>query len=396
MPSRFFLLLSPLLFLANRAEGATGIVVRLITGGEAVESPVVATLTNAEGTAHTATLLDDGQPPDVNPGDHHYSGSTMLEGESFTVALSLGDKTEEVGEVSWPSEISARDLIITRYEGIITLETGAGSNAVPSGEPTPGGDDGPQPGPEGVSGPVGAASATPSSPAARAPAVTFPDQNSPSDPTQDATLYFIGGGLLLVLAGVAFLWFRPQGSDAAGPARFTGSDQAHRMPEPGLLGQGTPSLSDGACVWHVDAPDTEDFMALLLGSMAGHHRVLVVSPGAAPLPVVPGGPVYKMKNPRPSHVADTLNTLEQAPGLGFSILIRATEMNAETISDYCETLPQEVGTAIVVNQAHTGPEAQVRVTREASGWLITSESTSVRLSANAWGMSTEIAGTEDA
>ena len=146
MPTRLFLLLSPLFFFAQTAEGATGIVVRLITGGETVESPVVATLTNADGTTHTATLLDNGEPPDVNPGDHHYSGSTMLEGENFTVSLSLGDATEEVGEVSWPTDVTARDLIITRYEGIVTLETGAGSNDMPAGQPTASGDAGPSPG----------------------------------------------------------------------------------------------------------------------------------------------------------------------------------------------------------------------------------------------------------
>lgn len=389
MPTRLFLLLSPLFFFAQTAEGATGIVVRLITGGETVDSPVVATLTNADGTAHTATLLDNGEPPDVNPGDHHYSGSTMLEGESFTVTLSLGDATEEVGEVSWPTDVTARDLVITRYEGIVTLETGAGSNDMPAGQPAASGDAGPSPGPEGVAAPAEGGTM------ARAPAVSFPDDSSAVDPSDDATLYVIGGVLLLILAGVAFLWFRPQEDAEPGAARFTGSDQAHRMPEPGLLGDGTPSMSDGACVWHVDAADTDDFIGLLLGSIAAHHRVLVVSPGAAPLPLVSGGPVYKMKNPRPSHVSQTLESLSRAPGLGFSIFIRATEMNAQTISEYCETLPQDVGTAILVNSEHTGPENSVRVSRESDGWSIVSGSTTVRLTMNSWGMSTAVTGTAE-
>lgn len=384
MPTRLFLLLSPLFFFAQSAEGATGIVVRLITGGETVESPVVVTLTNADGTAHSATLLDNGEPPDVNPGDYHFSGSTMLEGEGFTVSLSLGDATEEIGEVSWPADITARDLIITRYEGIVTLETGAGSNDMPAGQPTAGGEAGPSPGPEGLAAPAEGGTM------ARAPAVSFPDDAGTTDPSDDATLYVIGGVLLLILAGVAFLWFRPQDETAPSPARFTGSDQAHRMPEPGLLGEGTPSMSDGACVWHVDAADTEEFIGLLLGSMATHHRVLVVSPGAASLPLVAGGPVFKMKNPRPSHVSQTLETLARAPGSGFSIFIRATEMNAQTISEYCETLPQDVGTAILVNAEHTGPERSVRVSRESDGWSIVSGATTVRLTMNNWGMSTAV------
>jgi len=389
MPRRLFLLLSPLFFFAQTAEGATGIVVRLITGGETVESPVVATLTNADGTAHTATLVDNGEPPDVNPGDHHYSGSTMLEGESFTVSLSLGDATEEVGEVSWPTDVTARDLVITRYEGIVTLETGAGSNDMPAGQPTANGEAAPASGAEGMAPP------TEGGTMARAPAVSFPDDSAASSPGEDSTLYVIGGVLLLILAAVAFLWFRPQDETEPSSARFTGSDQAHRMPEPGLLGDGTPSMTDGACVWHVDAADTDDFVGLLLGSMAAHHRVLVVSPGTAALPLVAGGPVFKMKNPRPSHVSQTLDSLARAPGLPFSIFIRATEMNPQTISEYCETLPQDAGTAILVNAEHTGPETSVRVSRESDGWSIVSGTTTVRLTMNNWGMSTAVTGTAE-
>ena len=340
----------PAVFFAQTAEGATGIVVRLITGGETVESPVVATLTNADGTTHTATLLDNGEPPDVNPGDHHYSGSTMLEGENFTVSVSLGDATEEVGEVSWPTDVTARDLIITRYEGIVTLETGAGSNDMPAGQPTASGDAGPSPGPEGVAAPAEGGTM------ARAPAVTFPDDAAAADPSEDATLYVIGGVLLLILAGVAFLWFRPQDETEPSPARFTGSDQAHRMPEPGLLGEGTPSMSDGACVWHIDAEDTDKIHRPSARQHGRKPPRARCQSWCSPASLVAGGPVFKMKNPRPSHVSQTLESLSRAPGLNFSIFIRATEMNAQTISEYCETLPQDVGTAIIVNAEHTGPE----------------------------------------
>ena len=67
-------------------------------------------------------------------------------------------------------------------------------------------------------------------------------------------------------------------------------------------------------------------------------------------------------------------------------------MNAQTISEYCETLPQDVGTAIIVNAEHTGPESTVRVSREADGWSIVSGSTTVRLTMNSWGMSTAVTG----
>ena len=304
-----------------------------------------------------------------------------LDGVSASVNFATEKARVELGD-----HVTARDLVITRYEGIVTLETGAGSNDMPAGQPTANGEAAPLSGAEGMAPP------TEGGTMARAPAVSFPDDSAAADPSEDATLYVIGGVLLLILAGVGFLWFRPQDATEQGAVRFTGSDQAHRMPEPGLLGEGTPSMSDGACVWHVDADDTDEFIGLLLGSMAANHRVLVVSPGAAPLPLVAGGPVFKMKNPRPSHVSQTLESLSRAPGLSFSIFIRATEMNAQTISEYCETLPQDVGTTILVNAEHTGPESSVRVSREADGWSIVSGSTTVRLTMNSWGMSTAVTG----
>jgi len=385
MVARFFLVMCTLAITAMPAQAATGIVVRLVTGGDSVEAPVIAILTNQEGTEHKAPLADNGEPPDVNPGDHHYSGSTMLDGNAFTVSISLGGEVEEVGEVSWPEDVTARDLVITRYDGIVTLETGAGDNAQPNGLPAGGGSAGttgaPAPGPG-------------SAETARAPAVSFATgSDTPGQMQNDATLYVIGGILLLVLAGVAFFWFRPE-QEGTSTSRYIGSDQAHRLPEPGLLGEGSPSLSDGPSVWVLQPADTNDFIGLLLSSMAAHHRVLVVAPGAETLTLVHGGPVFRMKNPRPLHVTDTLESLRTEPGLSFSVLIRATDMNEKTITEYCEQLPSDVGTAIIVNGSHDGPEQQVSVSRDGSNWVLKTASCSVRLVMNEWGLSTSIVTSE--
>jgi len=294
-----------------------------------------------------------------------------------------------VGEVSWPTDVTARDLVITRYEGIVTLETGAGDNAQPNGQPANG-----VPGEAGGTEP-GIASGAPiqNTGNARAPAVTFASSTPADQATDDATLYVIGGILLLVLAGVAFFWFRPEGSGQE-TGRYVGSDQAHKLPEPGLLGEGSPSLSDGPSVWSVEPADANDFFALLLSSMASHHRVLVVSPGSEALPLVHGGPVFRMKNPRPSHVSDALGSLSSESGLSFSVLIRATDMNEKTITDYCELLPSDVGTAILVNGKHDGPEQHVSVSRNANGWLLKTSSCSVQLMMNEWGLSTRVLADE--
>ena len=386
MVARLFLVLGALAVSSLSAQAATGIVVRLVTGGDTVDSPVVAILINKEGTEHQATLADNGEPPDVNPGDHHYSGSTMLDGDSFAVSISLGGEVEEVGEVSWPTDVTARDLVITRYDGIVTLETGAGDNAQPNGQPSSGAP-GSESGELGGAPPGGGAAPMAGSGTARAPAVSFASSDTPGQINDDSTLYVIGGILLLVLAGVAFFWFRPEDNPAS-TSRYTGSDQAHRLPEPGLLGEGSPSLSDGPSVWVVDSEHSKAFLSLLLSSMAAHHRVLVVAPGTDALPLVHGGPVFRMKNPRPSHVADTLDTLRAERGLSFCVLIRATEMNEQTISDYCDLLPSDVGTAIVVSGEHNGPEQQVSVLREGSDWTIKTSECTVKLVTNEWGLST--------
>ena len=379
MSGRLFFAFITLFLSTTQAQAATGIVIRLITGGEAVSGAVVATLTNTDGEAHSATLLDNGEPPDVNPGDHHYSGSTMLDGETFEVTLALGDDTEDVGAVSWPADVTARDLVITRYEGIITLETGAGSNAAPGEGPAS--SEGPAVGPAGLDG------------TARAPAVSFADGDSPVGSGEDSTLYVIGGILLLVLAAVAFFWFKPP--EAGAPAvRFAGSSAAHRLPSPGLLGEGSPSLSDGASVWRVDVADAEDFIGLLLSSMASHNRVLVVAPGSDALPLVGGGPIFRMKNPRPTHVADTVNALIADPGNPMAILIKATGAEEAIINDYCEFLPQNVGTAIVVSGDYTGPEQQVTVGRTPSGWSLKTATGTVALTLNAWGLSSVLKANE--
>ena len=401
MPARLFTLFCTLLFSMSQAHGATGIVVRLITGGESVSTPVEATLTNDAGEKHTATLVDNGEPPDVNPGDHHYSGSTMLDGENFEVSISLGGDVEEVGKVSWPADVTARDLVITRYEGIVTLETGSGSNTQPDGQPVSGGDTpgggaaapgAAADGPPGAS-PDGGQAGVPGT--ARAPSVSFASSDSSSKPADDATLYVIGGILLLVLAVVAYFWFKPQ--EAGGQiTRFAGSAAAHRLPEPGMLGEGSPSLSDGASVWIVDEADTTDFLGLLLSSMAQHHRVLVVAPGSDGLPLAAGGPVYRMKNPRPSHVAETVGALAADSGNSMAILINACGVDASTINDYCELLPAEVGTFILVNGSYTGPEQLVNVSREADGWSLTTTKGTVRLTVNPWGLSSALSETQTA
>jgi hypothetical protein len=395
---RFVLFVFSVLLLSPTASARTGIVVRLVTGGEAIEAPVEAILVNDEDKEFKLTLVDNGEPPDVSAGDYDFSGSSIIEGENFTVFVSTNGNKEEVGEVSWPADVTARDLIITRYEGIVTLETGAGDNQQPPGEPSNPGGAGSTP--EGDVAPGGAIGG-PSTPGeatspARSPNVSFPEPNSGVNAQDDATLYVIGGILLLILAAVAFFWFRePTTASLSGdrrPHSSTINARVHRMPEPGLLGDGSPSLSDGTSFWVVPETDATDFTQILLASMAQHHQVLVVSSTTDELPLVHGGPVYRMKSPRPTHVADAVDALSHSSGRPVAILIHAAEMDSSLLNDYADLLPGNVGAAVVVHNSPGGLELTVNVSRTNSGWHLNIGAKNIRLQAAEWGMSvTEIA-----
>lgn len=391
MHSRFLALVGALFLFSSAAWGATGIVVRLSTGGEPIGSPVQAILTNVDGDVTTLTLKDDGESPDVNAGDHHYSASSMLQGDEFQVALSLGGDAEDVGEVSWPADVTARDLVISRYDGIVTLETGAGDNGQPMGEPTGPGNASGEPAPGAATGDTVDNPIVDGTTPVRGPNVTFSSNSNSTTPENDSTLYVIGGALLLILAAVAFFWFR-EPSTIAPRSNGAASSLVHRMPEPGLLGEGTPSLSAGASVWVVDAESTGDFMALLMGSMAAHHRVVVVAPGSNSVPLVHGGPVYRMKNPRPGHVGEAVAELTRGSGQPIAVLVDATRMEEAMISDYADLVGGDLGTVFVRNTPHTGPEQSLNVTKTANGWTIQDGDTKVSLRINEWGIATERLG----
>lgn len=394
---RLLLLLCPLFVFSTSSFARTGVVVRLVTGGEEVESPVEAILVNAEDREFTLSLSDNGEPPDVTAGDFHFSGSSIIEGEDFTVFISSNGDKEEVGNVSWPADVTARDLIITRYEGVVTLETGAGDNQQPPGQPTDPGLAGNGPTDGGTMGAPtapGEAPATGTSPA-RSPNVSFPDPGGGVSAQDDATLYIIGGVLLLILAAVAFFWFRvptTEGTNTGRPRPVIGNDRVHKLPEPGLLGEGTPSLSDGTSIWVVQSSEASDFTALMLSSMAKHHRVLVVSTSTDHLPLVHGGPVYRMKSPRPTHVADAVQTLNAEPGLPVAILVHAAEMESALLNAYADLMPGNVGAAIVVHDEYNGPESVVTVKQQSNGWILGGSGTSatVQLRSTEWGFSTDV------
>jgi hypothetical protein len=373
-----------LALLTNNAHAQSGIVVRLVTNGEAIEGTIEATLTNEEGTSTVVTLQDNGEAPDVTKDDHRYSGGSMLSGNDFEVSLSTNGTNEEVGSVSWPADLSARDLIITQYEGIVTLETGSGlmpgSGGAVGSPPSAGGG--------GAATPPGdaATTGTPFGDApARSPSASFPSPEADPSIQDDATLYIIGGILLLVLAGVTFFWFRSP-APVTSTETSTGHARVRTLPEPGILGDATPSLSDGTSIWVVPSANAEDFLHLMLQTLAQHHRVLLVTNSTTPAPLVHGGPVHLMKSPRAAHVADAARALAQDSGNPLAIVVHVGDTNPTLLNDIADLLPPEVGAVILAQNTYSGPEPTVQVSANDSGWTMVSGDSTINLSHTEWGI----------
>ena len=251
------LVVFPTLLAVALAQQA-GLVVQL--EGEGFSGPVTAQLD--DGSSVTEVVLnDDGTSPDVVASDGRWGGSVGFGGDSVSVLVTAGDQQFSAGPVAWEGE-GPKDLFLTVQSGVMEARAsnvaggGLGSTATPgqaSGPPVSGAH---------TSGPVSTAG---------------------SD-----TELFVGLGVgLLLLTGLGFLWTRRRGG-----AGYDVDTCAVRVPEPALLGPGTPSVSDGRSVWVVSEGDGADFLAALVARLARHHRVLVV--GGRP-PPVPRGPVYVME-----------------------------------------------------------------------------------------------------
>ena len=99
-----------------------------------------------------------------------------------------------------------------------------------------------------------------------------------------------------------------------------------------------------------------------------------------------------MKSPRPTHVADAVQTLNSEPGLPVAILVHAAEMESALLNDYADLMPGNVGAAIVVHDEYNGPESVVTVKQQSNGWILGGSGTSatVQLRSTEWGFSTAV------
>ncbi|MDP2311249.1 MAG: hypothetical protein Q8P18_34840 [Pseudomonadota bacterium] len=376
-----------------------GLVVRLDSSGATFSGTVVVVLTPPTGEPTRLEVLDDGVAPDVAAGDGTWSSSLWLDGDAFTISVEASGKTLEGGPVSWNATDSARDLqVIVKGNSVVAeagVSTGGGGEQQPGDAGAPrttqeggsgsastassaGPSTGPSPGSGSPSGPSAGPSSGPSSGPSGAPGGSgtppLGNRTATTSSSNDGTLY-IGFGIgVLLLVGVAWLWLRnrpPEGSARTGGLAV--------LPEPGLLGPGSPSLSDGLSLWLVPEADADALVRPLLATLARHHLVLFAAPVKVVPPAVHGGPVYRATNIRPSHVGDAAESL-QREGRALAVLFVGTQADAATLKDYADLLPTGVGSICVLTQDPGVPAlARVMAHRDNGAWSVQTAERTFRL-----------------
>lgn len=316
-----------------------GIMVRLETSSVALGGAATVKLAPAGGgDPIELDLVDDGNSPDVSAGDGIYAGATFVDADAFDVTLTVGDKTFAGGEVSWAADASpARDLVIRLVGDEISVTAAQpASGAGPMSGSTPGAALGPAPGGAAA---VGAPVATTSSSAA-------------SMSSKDAMLWLAVGLGLVVLAGAGLFASRWVGGGAP--------DAPDPVGEPGLFGDGTPSLSESPAWWVVEGDGLRD---ALLQSVASQHRILLVAPTGVAVPRVLGGPAYRADWDADS-AEDAAYAVTEQPGRRLVAVLWSPDAEPASVQPILEALPDDVGAMVVSASVPDGAGATVVRLRE--------------------------------
>ncbi|MFZ5481683.1 MAG: choice-of-anchor X domain-containing protein [Myxococcota bacterium] len=400
-----------LLLIATASATPGGVLVRLDAGTRDLDEPVVVRIVPEVGETVDVALLDDGQSPDVTKGDGQWTGVATVEEGPATVEVRAGDRSLGTTPVTLPATEGPRDLDVALKDGAVSARSYlpgeqpqglSPEGATPPTDPSVGGTpptdpsvgatsgpsstdplatgtpplgDGVQPPAEGapplgdgVLPPVDGASPAGGTPlAGGAPAGGAPRAGGVSFPTgekrDDGTLWIGLGVGLLVLLGAAWLFMRTRQAPAERPAAVT------VVPEPGLLGPGTPSLSDGLSMWI--APEDPALVQAIVSHLADRHRVLVVARSDVQIRPVAGGPVYRLAGTRPSQVGDAAEALAREEGPPLAVLIVSDGADAAALRDYADLLPTDVGGVVLVGKELDAPLARVTLRAGADGtWEI--------------------------
>jgi hypothetical protein len=181
-----------------------------------------------------------------------------------------------------------------------------------------------------------------------------------TSPRSDTGLMIAFGGGLLLLAALGVLWSRSKGPPDDVLATLP------RVPEPGVLGTGTPSLTAGVSVWTIAPEDAPAFVRALLATVARHHPVLLAAPATVRSPSVFGGPVYRTETVAPAPLVDLVEALaREVPGVCLFLV-------CDDASAHLTELSPDTAGVIVATAPVTGRPV-VRCRRDGDAWIVEGE-----------------------
>ncbi len=372
-------------------QGSRGIVIRFDAGAQKVDTPVVVHMKPDDGPVCDIQLKDDGAPPDVNQGDGTWSGTLWNTHDEFSVTLSTGKTNVDGGKISWSKDELQRDLSLTLLDGHLKAEAAVASSSAVGTPPTPPGEGGSSGGGGGGSAGGGSPQGTPTPAGASGFQLDGKSSSgggsSASPPpggakSTDSTLYVAIGAVGLLLAGMVGLYRmggRGRASADGLPAGMT------VVPEAGLLGPDTPSLSEGLSQWVVAPNDAHELLRPLLATLARYHRVVVCAPARSALPPVPGGPVYRVAPGKPGDLADAVEALQDMSAGGIAVLMLGDGLDGATLKAHGDALPEGVGGAVVVMQVLMATLPVVHCARRGDAWHLKFTSSEIDVAARVGG-----------
>jgi len=298
-----------------------GVLVRLDAGDQVMEPPIKAVFT-LDGERHEVLLSDDGVGADVSAGDGMWVGSGFCDSHSFGITLITPAGTYEGGSVEWPPSQPTRDIDLLLEEGRLVVSTNAISKSGGSEEPP-----------------------KQDAPTARQGPPSSPDANGSE--SFSPALYIVAGVGMLGLM-VLVLW---RSRNRAAPDESALLPRTVEVvPEPGLSGPGTPSLSDGLVVWRVAENNLGKAVSDVLTALARFHQVLIVAPSKVAVPEVAGGPVHVCQSSRPASIHARMAELARLPGRPPALLLVGQSADADGFRDIADAVPFNHGGIALVHK----------------------------------------------
>ena len=316
--------------IASAQSGSDAVVVRLEPGRQVVSGTPMVTLKPLRGEAVSISLKDDGSKPDIAAEDGRWAGITVMKESTVAVSVDIGPDHYDAGTVSWDADAPIRDLVLTLTWGGVTAMADSTPQVPMASSP--------------AAGPSLAMSAS------AVPAVAS------SKPLMWGIL---GVGLLFVLGGLGLAL-----RNARPPLRAVSLD---RVPEPPVLGPGTPALHEGLSVWTVSESDRAQVVETMLRTMARRHRVLLRLPEGAEVPTTLGGPVYLTHASERGELESHLLDILERPGLPVAVLFVGVRVAAAVSGELADILDPGVGGILLATELEGGQAVDITVKATISG-----------------------------